>query len=374
MTARTCDVAVIGAGVMGSAIARELAGRGLKTLVLEKSIPGAEASSAAAGILGAQAEAPGPGSFAELLLRSRDLYAGFIDSLETQTGIATGYRRCGSLLVAFDAAEKKYLEETLSWQKESGLAAEILDGKQLRELEPNLSSGALAGLLFSQDGQIEPPLLARALSRGAELAGCQFIRTQVRAIASRGGKVEGIETADGPISCGRAVLAAGAWTCQVAGSGLPADAVEPVRGQIVQLEGRAGLLGRVLVRHGKGYLVPRADGRVLAGSTAERAGFEKNVTAVGVRSILDLAVTLSPCLAQARFDQAWANFRPATADLLPILGEGPLAGLFVASGHFRNGILLTPVTAQSLAAMVLGEAPPAGLEPFSPRRLLDASV
>ncbi len=374
MTARTCDVAVIGAGVMGSAIGRELAGRGLETFILEKSIPGAEASSAAAGILGAQAEAPGPGPFAELLLKSREIYAGFVDALETQTGIATGYRRCGALLVAFDGAERKHLEDTLSWQKELGLAAEWLEDNLLRETEPHLSEGALAGLLLPEDGQIEPPLLARALARGAELAGCRFLRTQVRAIAGKGGKLEGIETSDGRISCGRAVLAAGAWTCQVSGSGLPVDAVEPVRGQIVQLEGRAGHLGRVLIRHGKGYLVPRADGRVLAGSTAERAGFEKKVTAAGVRQILDLAVTLSPSLAQARFDQAWANFRPATADLLPLLGEGPLEGLFVASGHFRNGILLTPVSAKGLAALVLGEPPPVDLEPFSPRRLLDASV
>ncbi|HET6923057.1 MAG TPA: FAD-dependent oxidoreductase, partial [Anaeromyxobacteraceae bacterium] len=164
------------------------------------------------------------------------------------------------------------------------------------------------------------------------------------------------------------VLAAGAWSSRVEGNGLPAGAVRPVRGQIALLDTRPPLLSRV-VFSGHGYVVPRTDGRILVGSTMEEVGFEKAVTAGGLLHVLGLAVEIAPRLALAPFVDCWSNFRPATPDGNPILGPGAVPGLFYATGHYRNGILLTPVTADAVSAVVLGRPPPVDLAPFSPARL-----
>jgi len=165
------------------------------------------------------------------------------------------------------------------------------------------------------------------------------------------------------------VLAAGAWSNQVEGSGLPKGAVRPVRGQIALLDGRLPLLSRVVFSQ-KGYVVPRADGRVLCGSTMEEAGFERAVTAGGLRSVLSLAIEICPALADAPILETWSNFRPASPDGWPVLGPAALPGLHYATGHTRNGILLCPITADAVSAEILGRPPVADLEPFSVRRLV----
>ncbi|MEW6777606.1 MAG: glycine oxidase ThiO [Bdellovibrionota bacterium] len=371
MVEATADIVVIGAGVMGSAAGRELARRGAKVLVLERSIPGAEASSAAAGILGAQAEADSPGPLFDLFRRSRELYGPFACELEGQTGIRTGYAKCGVLLLAFEEKEQEYLIRKASWQKEKGLAVDLLRRSDLPALGVPLSEKAVGGLLLPDDGQVEPPLLAKALARGAELAGAKFLRASIEKILVENGKAAGVQTSEGKVSCGKILVAAGAWTALVAGTGLPPSAVRPVRGQVVQFEGKAGLFKQILIRHGHGYLVPRPDGRVVAGSTMEEAGFEKAVTVAGLHKILTLAETLVPALGAARFQDAWSNFRPTTPDHLPLLGEGPVPGVFFASGHHRNGILLIPATAELAADLLTGKPPALDPAPFSPRRLAD---
>lgn len=369
MSGNTAEVVVIGAGVAGCAVARELALRGVWVTVLERSVAGAEASSAAAGILGAQIESEQPGPFCDLAIRSRALYADFAKKLEEESGVRTGYARCGSILLAFDEEEEEvHLDEREKWQTGQGLDVQRLDRKALEEIEPDAGLQARAGLLFADDGQLEAPLLARALARAARKAGAKFLTTTVRRIIEEKGRVSGVETGDGVIACERVVLAAGAWTTQVPGSGLRADAVVPVRGQVVALDYQPGALSHIMIRHGHGYVVPRPNGQVIAGSTVENAGFNKAVTAGGMRRILDVALTIAPSLVDARYESSWSNFRPTTPDRLPLLGEGAIKGLHFASGHFRNGILLTPVTAELIADEITGKKPEIDLAPFSPKR------
>jgi glycine oxidase len=178
-----------------------------------------------------------------------------------------------------------------------------------------------------------------------------------------------VDHASGRIDAGAVVLAAGAWSLEVEGHGLPRGAVRPVRGQIAVLDTRPPLLSRV-VFSGRGYVVPRADGRILCGSTMEEVGFEKAVTAGGLRQVLDIAIEIAPALAAAPVVETWSNFRPSSPDGAPILGAGTVPGLFYATGHTRNGILLLPITADAVSAAILGNAPPVDLSPFSPARLV----
>jgi glycine oxidase len=187
-------------------------------------------------------------------------------------------------------------------------------------------------------------------------------------ILHEGGRAVGVDHDAGRIEAGAVVLAAGAWSALVPGSALPRGAVRPVRGQIAVLDTRERLLGRVVFSD-KGYVVPRADGRVLCGSTMEEVGFEKAVTAGGLHGVLGMAIEIAPALAAAPLVDTWSNFRPASPDGWPVLGPSPVPGLFYATGHTRNGILLTPITADAVAAAVLGRPPPVDLSPFSAGRL-----
>jgi glycine oxidase len=201
----------------------------------------------------------------------------------------------------------------------------------------------------------------------AQRAGARFLTGRVLGVRRQGGRAVGVDHERGPIDAAAVVLAAGAWSLQVVGHGLPPNAVRPVRGQIAVVETRPPLLTRV-VFSGHGYAVPRADGRILLGSTMEEVGFEKAVTAGGLRHVLEVGIGLAPAIAQAPVVESWSNFRPASPDGEPILGPGATPGLFYATGHTRNGILLCPITADAIAACVLGTPPPVELAPFSALR------
>ncbi|XXF75147.1 glycine oxidase ThiO [Myxococcaceae bacterium GXIMD 01537] len=357
------DVIVVGGGLMGCGIALRLRQAGVSVTVLERAIPGAEASSAAAGILAPQWESEGPGPFLELCLRSRSLYAGLAAELRELTGVDIAYRPCGLLRVAFDDADARHLEATATWQRARGLRAELLDPASARELEPQLSDRAVRALHFPDDHQVDNRLLVRALSMAAARAGATFRGGYVRGVVEENGRVVGVDLEGEVLRAGTVVLAAGAWSGLVHGVPLDPRGVRPARGQMIQLQTRLPLLSRILTSR-KGYVVPRADGRVICGSTMEFAGFDKQVTAEGLARILGMVLELCPALGSAPIESTWAGFRPWTEDHLPILGAGPLPGLVLATGHFRNGILLTPVTAQLVTEVVLGQAPSLDLAPF----------
>ncbi|HYS81872.1 MAG TPA: glycine oxidase ThiO [Anaeromyxobacteraceae bacterium] len=364
----THDVVVIGAGVQGCAVALRLAQAGQDVLLLERSVPGAEASSAAGGILSPGVEAIEPSPFYDLCRASLARYPALVRELEQATEIGLGFRTGGTLEVALDDDHAQLLAARAERLARRGLPAEVLGDAEARQLEPGLSPRTRGALFFPEEASIDPRPLARALYLAARAAGARFQTGQVLRIVHEGGRAVGVDHDAGRIEAGAVVLAAGAWSALVPGSALPRGAVRPVRGQIALLDTRQRLLGRVIFSD-KGYVVPRADGRVLCGSTMEEVGFEKAVTAGGLHGVLGMAIEIAPALAAAPLVDTWSNFRPASPDGWPVLGLSPVPGLFYATGHTRNGILLTPITADAVAAAVLGRPPPVDLSPFSAGRL-----
>jgi glycine oxidase len=362
------DVVVIGAGVQGSSVALRLAQAGKSVVVLERAVPGAEASSAAGGILSPGVEAVEPGAFYTLCRASLARYPAFVADVEALSGMSVSLRTLGTLEVALDDDHAKILAARAEKLLRHGLPVEVLDDGAARKLEPGLSPQTRGALFFPDEGSLDPRLLARATYVAASRAGARFLTGQVRRIVTEGSRAVGVEHEWGRIEADAVVLAAGSWSLQVEGHGLPPGAVRPVRGQIAVLDTRPPLLSRV-VFSGHGYVVPRPDGRVLCGSTMEEVGFEKAVTAGGLRHVLDVAMGIAPALEKAPVVETWSNFRPASPDGEPILGPGTVAGLLYATGHTRNGILLTPVTADAVTAVILGRTPPVDLTPFSPARL-----
>ena len=366
--ALAADIVVVGGGVMGTASAWELARSGRRVLVLERSVPGAEASSAAAGILGAQVEAHAPGPLVGLARESRRLYPAWVRALERATGIDTGYRECGVLKVAFRTAELSRLEREVAWQKPR---PRLLGSRALTQREPALSARLKGGLAFDGDARIEPRLLFRALHIAAARAGVVFRSgAYVRRVVTEAGRAVGVALDDGSvIRAAHVLVAAGSWTSLVEGLGIPPGVVVPARGQIVELETPEPLLKSVVFGP-RAYLVPRDDGRLLVGSTMEFVGYLREVTAAAVRDLLTAAIELVPALGAASMKESWSSFRPYTKDELPLIGACGVPGLWLASGHHRNGILLAPVTAAIVGALVRGRRPPVALAPFAPGRPL----
>jgi glycine oxidase len=360
------DVIVIGGGAIGCGAALSLAKRGARVRVLERTRPGAEASSAAAGILGAYAEAQHTGPLVELCIASLARYGAWAAALTEATGIDTGYRPCGSMklfldLAAFEAASAASLAAF-------GVAVRVLDGAEARAAEPSLGAAVAGALSFPDDCRVDPPELLRALEASARGAGVAFQApaTVARLVVS-GDRATGVALEGGEVlSAGAVVLAAGAWSL-LEGSGLSPGEIEPIRGQMIELWSGARRFDRVFFGPGA-YLSPRDDGRVVVGSTQEHAGFRKAVTVRGVRGLLEGAVALVPELEDAEITRTWSGLRPSTPDGAPLLGPGAVRGLVVAAGHFRNGILLAPITAEIVASLVLGEAPPAAIGPFAVNR------
>jgi glycine oxidase len=359
------DVAIVGAGVIGCALARELAVRGLDVVVIERGHPGAEASSAAAGLLAPQAEALCPGPFFDLTLLSRSLYPAWVEELSAETGLPVGYNPCGILRVAFGDGGR--LLRDFGWQTEARLSLEVKEAAAVSAMTDGRISGEIReGLFFRDEAIVDSARLTQALARSGEMRGVRFLaETAARRFLLENRICRGVETDRGPVEADRVVNAAGAW----AGfdSALPfAIPIQPVRGQMVELK----LVGRELptvVQSDEVYLVPRKGGSVLAGATVEHVGFRNEVTARGVLGLIAAAIRLLPDLSEASFVRAWAGLRPGTPDGWPILGASPVPGLYLATGHFRNGILLAPVTARLLADAVTGSHS-RDLEPFSVER------
>ena len=357
------EVLVVGAGVVGCSVAWRLQQAGVQCTVLERSIPGAEASSAAGGILAPQAEADGPGPFLDLCLASRALYPAFVRELREVSDVDVAFRPCGVLAVRFDDAEADEARQRINWQRVRGLQATWLEPAAARALEPELSAEIRGAAHFPGDAVVDNRLLVSALTIAAARAGARFLTTQVHGLIERGGRVVGVATDQGELAGDAVVVAAGAWTALVPGALASPGAVRPARGQMVMVRTRVPIC-RHVVFGAHGYAVPRTDGRVLLGSTMEFAGFEKQVTAGGLAAVLGVGLRLFPGLAGAPVVETWAGFRPHTPDALPVLGPAPLPGLFLASGHFRNGILLTPITANVLTDTILGRTPAVDLTPF----------
>jgi glycine oxidase len=369
MSKPVTDVAIVGGGVMGCATALRLAQKGVAVTVVERGIPGAEASSAAAGILGPQWEAEGAGPLLDLGLRSRALYPSFAAELRELSGMDIGYAKSGLLEVVLDEAQEKALVARRAWQHARGLRAEILNAAELRAAEPHLGPAVRAGLRLPDEGHLNARALAKALSQAAAIAGARFLQGRyVRRVVTAGNRVTGLELDGETLSAGTVVIAAGSWSSLVEGGGVPPPTVRPARGQMVAIELRPPLFRHVVAAYGRGYLVPRLDGTVLAGSTLEMVGYRKEVTVAGLSEILAMVRAVFPDLDHAPVVETWSNFRPYTDDHLPVLGRTAVDGLVLATGHYRYGILLTPITAQVITELVTTGAPSVDLTPFSVAR------
>ncbi len=339
---------------MGCATALALEARGADVVLLERSVPGAEASSAAAGILGAQVESREGSALLETFVRARADYAGWAAELRERTGLDIGYRVSGMLRVAFTEEEANDVGKTAAWQSAAGLRAESLDDGQARAIEPMLAPVARAAY-FPDEAQVDPRALLRAL-----VAGIARSRVVVRSgvvvqrLAETDGRCRGVVLDGETLEADATVLAAGSWSSLVPGVPDAVPRVVPVRGQIVQLDERPPRV-RTMVKTAAGYVVPRGDGRVVCGSTMEHAGYASAVTAGGVRAILDAAIRAVPSLAGAELGATWSSFRPYAGEETPwLVGASPLPGLFLATGHHRNGILLAKTTADRVTAAILG--------------------
>jgi glycine oxidase len=354
------DVVVIGGGVIGCAIAWRLALRGCRVTLLERGSFGAEASWAAGGILSPNAEFEA-GPLFTLAQQSLQLYPAFIHELRQHSDLDPNLLNSGLLALAYSPEETLHLQQKHPPKK-------ILSPSELLSLEPHIAS-PLTGAFFPDALSIEPRALFSALLDAATKAGVTLRpQSPVRRILSHQGRLTGLELTHQTLACQHVVLAAGAWT-SLLGDVLPTNCVYPVRGQVLLLEPPAPVLSRVVYAHG-GYLVPRKNGNLLIGATSELVGFEKGLTVDGLQFLLSVALKTVPSLQQAKWLEAWSGLRPATKDGLPLLGESHLKNLWMAAGHYRNGILLTPITAQLISSLIMGEAPSSNLDPFSVRRFL----
>jgi glycine oxidase len=358
------DAIVIGAGIVGLAAARELAQHGASVVVVERRRVGAEASSAAAGMLAPQIHADARTPLLDLCLRARDRHLRLADELRSETGMSVELSPLGEMEVALGEDEERALAARVSWQRDQGLPAELLSADEVRQAEPNVNPDVRRGALFPGDRRLDNVRLVRALAASAVARGAALVTGRpVTSLLVEGGRAAGVRAGTETLRAPIVLNAAGAWAGLLAGDPWPPP-VEPVRGQMVCFEVAPPLV-RHVVWSARGYVVPRPDGRVLAGSTLENAGFDKSVTAGGLRTVLEIALEIVPRLADVPVAETWAGLRPGTPDGIPVLGAGALPGLFHAVGLFRNGVLLGPLAGEAVARLALGRSPGVDLAPFA---------
>jgi len=376
------DLAVIGAGVIGLAIAWRAAERGLDVVVLDRGDVGRGTSYVAAGMLAPVAEAtPAEEALLELGLRSARSYPEFAARLARAAGVSAvsvGYLQCGTMLVARDGDEALALERELELRHRYGLGVERLRASEARRLEPGLAPALRLALELREDHAIDPRALTGALAAAARRAGVKLReRARVTGIELTGGRASGARLDDGSLVAARdVVIAAGTWADEL--EGIPPLArvpVRPIKGQILRLHDPAGpgLVTRV-VRMGSSYIVPRGDGRYVIGATYEERGFDTTVTAGAMFDLLRDASELVPGVSELIVDEFSAGLRPATPDNLPVIGASSVPGLHWAGGHRRGGILLAPATAEIIVSSVTGEGPEPLARAFAPSRFAAAGA
>ena len=366
-TSRRFDVAIAGGGVIGGAIALELARSGMRVAVFDRQQPGQEASWASAGIISPAPENLGMIVTVELAKRSAALYPEFVAQVEELSGQSTGYRRKGTLEAIFSHDAKEELSTIIALHHGLGLKAEPLRAEDARELEPALSDELEAAVLRPEEASIDNRLLTAAVFEAAQRSGAEiFPASRVKGIWREGARCRGLLLENERVEAQWTVIAAGCFSGAIEGVSAYAP-VKPAKGQMIALRADDLQIERVLWSE-KIYLVPRNDGRILAGATVEYVGFDKRVTAGGIEKVLAAAIELAPGLKDARIEETWAGLRPDSADHLPILGPTDLEGLVMATGHFRSGILLTPVTARLIREWITEQKVSTDWDRLSPLR------
>ncbi|MEN3384171.1 MAG: glycine oxidase [Hyphomicrobiales bacterium] len=369
-------IAIIGAGVIGLSIGWRLAQRGAAVTIFERGAAGQGASHAAAGMLAACAEVePGEERLFALNRQSQALWPAFAAELEAASGMAVDLRREGTLVVALNADDRARLLHHLEFQHQLGLTLDWLTGAEVKRREPHLSPSVIGALASPQDHQVDNRKVAGALRIAVERASAVLHEyAPIARIIIEHGRAVGVMVRDKLHRADTVVLAAGAWSRAI--EGLPAEArppVRPVKGQMLSLrmDARAPLL-RHVVWAPDVYLVPRHDGRLLVGATVEEKGFDPHLTAGGQLTLLNAAWRALPGIEDLPLEESWVGFRPGSRDDAPILGRGAVEGLVYATGHHRNGILLTPITAQTIAGLILDSETDPVIAPFALDRFTPA--
>ena len=367
----TTDVVIVGGGVIGLSIAYALAREGIATTVLDRRELAREASWAGAGLIPPTSEIRIDSLHPNVRLRSwsAELFASWSTALREETGIDNGYRRSGGVDVAWTEAEELVLRTTAGRWRAEGIVHERLAPGDFLQVEPALNSEIHLVYFLPDRAQVRNPWHLRALAAAASRRGARLHPWQpVDRLEIQGDRITAVRSGEGMFSCRWVIVAAGAWSGRILKDiGVQAP-TPPLKGQIVLLRHDRLLLRRI-VEHGKNYLVPREDGRVLIGATEEDAGFDTRPTAAAVRDLLSEALRLCPVLGEAEIEKSWAGLRPGSIDTKPYIGLAPgYRNLIVASGHKRAGLQLSPATAELVADLVIGRTPRLDLSPFRPDR------
>ena len=359
------EVAIVGGGVIGLSIAYALARRGVRSTVLDAGDPGRAASWAGAGILSPPPERPTTHPSAALRGLSAKLHAEWAESLREETGIDNGYRVSGGVDIAWTEAEARDLLSSAGRWRDEGIAFENLAEVDIRRVEPALNPEIRTAYFLPDRAQIRNPRHLRALADAIAKRGSN-IRANSAAIGfdASGGRIDAVLTESDRIACDSVVIAAGPWSGRLLqGLGI-AVKTPPIKGEIVLFRADRPIVSRI-VEHGKDYLVPRDDGRILAGASEEDAGFDLRSTPEAIRRLIDVAIRLCPALKTVPIERTWAGLRPGSLDTRPYLGAAPgFENLFVASGHRRAGLQLSTGSAEVIADLILGDAPQFDLGPF----------
>jgi glycine oxidase len=365
------DAVIAGAGLIGGAIALELARAGVRVAVFDQGEPGREASWAGAGILSPAPENPATIPLVPLGKASMALYPEFVARVEEISGQQVGFRAKGTLEALFSQDAARELSTHIALHHGWGLKAEAISAEDARELEPALSPELQAAVLRPDEASVDNRALAQAVLDAARKSGAEvFAHREVQGIWRDKKHCAGLLLENEKVSAKWTIIAAGSFSAGITGVNTYAP-VRPAKGQMVSLRCERVKVERVLWSD-KIYLVPRNDGRILAGATVEYAGFDKKVTAGALEKLLSGAIELAPDLAHARVEETWAGLRPDSPDHLPILGPADIDGLLIATGHFRSGILLTPITARLIREWVTEQRVSVDWERFSPLRFVEA--
>ncbi len=361
------DVIVVGGGVVGLSIAQAVAAKGRSVTVLDPGDPTSAASWAAAGMLAPLSESERPDAFFELCAASLRLYRLWAGRLQTQSGLDPEYDESGLLCVATSKQSLNALKKRMAWQHDAGFSSEFLTPEDVQRLEPNLTLEVTGGVHTPGEFQVRPRRLLEALKAACVASGVEVQAGQrVRAVLHENEQVSGVETETGNISGECVVIASGVRSTEILGL-RPRLRMKARKGQILSLTAPMPLFRR-LIRWEHSYMVQRKDGELVVGATNEDAGMDRNITPAGIGELLARAQEISSHTASFAIREMWTGLRPATADGLPVLGHAGIRGLIYAAGHYRNGILLAPITASIVTALIEGEAPPVALEPFAPDR------
>jgi glycine oxidase len=362
------DVIIVGGGVIGCSIAWRLAQAGLKVTVFERGRVGCEASRAAAGMLTPQGGATGPGTFFDLCLRSRAMYRSFGDELMEASGIDVEYKDEGTLFIVLRGEDEEEKTKWAEWQMEAGLPIEDVSN-DLHRIEPEVTKSATRAIFLPEEHQVENRRLMDALEVAMTLAGVELKQgADVESLTIDRGNVTGVESNGERFACGLVIIAAGAWSSPLLKPlGLNIKVI-PALGQMIAVQSAQPPISRV-VHASDVYIVPRRDGRILIGATVEYSGFQKVIKVGATKHLLNSAVELVPSLESAEIVETWSGLRPDTADHLPVMGPSGVENLWLATGHFRNGILLAPLTAELIRDSIINRRLSNELRPFGVERL-----